>query len=43
MLNTVLIYINEVTERENIPDGEYIVLAFDKLRATSHLVQQDVL
>lgn len=38
MLNTVLVYRN-VTERDNIPDREYVILAFDRLRATSRLLQ----
>ena len=39
MFNTVLVYCNDVTERNNIPDRGYIILAYDKLRATSHLLQ----
>ena len=34
MLNTVLVYRNDVTERDSIPNRGHIILAFDKWRAT---------
>jgi hypothetical protein len=34
MLNTVLVYRNDVTERDSIQNRGYIILAFDKWRAT---------